>query len=83
MRGQQAGSVYPGLLKAFGERRVSEVAEELGMDRSHLSGCLHGYKNFSIPMALKIEQLYGYSARELLERQAAFRLQRYLKRHGK
>lgn len=59
----------PGILRKFQADiglTVTEMAIRLGITRPPMSNMLNGTAGLSIPLALKIELVFGLNARELL-----------------
>lgn len=58
-------------------RTVTEAAEMLRIGRVALSNVLNGTADLSVELAAKIEDVFCYSALDLLQRQVALKLDAY------
>lgn len=63
-------------------RNVSEAAKILRIGRPALSKVLNGNADLSVELAAKIEDVFRYSALDLLQRQATQKLNEYRRTTG-
>lgn len=59
---------------------ITDAARALNIGRPALSNLLNGKSDLSLELAVKIEEVFRYSALNLLTRQIEFKLEEYIKR---
>ena len=74
-----AGSLYhPGKLVAeqleFKEMKQVELAEKLGIAKSEMSMIIHGKRDINVPIALKLEKIFGFPAEEWMNLQMKYEI---------
>lgn len=73
-------ALYPQALKvitADGKRSVAAAARIMGVAAEHVTAGLRGDVHITIGLALKIEEAFGYSAIELLDKQVRIEVSKY------
>jgi plasmid maintenance system antidote protein VapI len=63
-------------------RTVKQAAQMLGIGRPALSSVLNGHADLSLELAVRIEDVFRYSALALLEHQLEIKLAEYRQRVG-
>ncbi len=53
---------------------IGEIAERLDVARPHMNNVLNGHAEITIGMAIKLEQTFGYNAKDILACQLDERL---------
>ena len=69
---------HPGLIVRGGlsDYTVTAIAKDLGMARPSVSNTLNGRVRVTPKFALKLEEVYGFSAKKLVIQQAVYDLER-------